>query len=234
METDVQYTADGHLICLHDFTLDRTTDVTNSTGSRCPARAFSLADIQRLDAGSWFGPEFAGERVPALVEAAAESRAGRAPANLLVEIKDTPQYGGRMESMVEEVARVLREARLPDPARPFGGVILQSFHPEPLKHLARIAPEFTRFQLSPPFRLIVPSRFDSFEDALNAAAAYAAGIGLPDEETAPDVVQAIHARGLRVFTWTVNDRDRMRALRKMGIEGIITDDPAAAREALRV
>ena len=61
-EFDVERTKDGHLICIHDSTVDRTT---NGTGK---ASELTLAQIRQLDAGSWFNPQFAGERVPTVDE----------------------------------------------------------------------------------------------------------------------------------------------------------------------
>ncbi len=62
-ETDLGLTSDGHFVLIHDETVDRTT---NGHGL---VRAMTLEEISKLDAGSWFGPEFAGERVPTLREA---------------------------------------------------------------------------------------------------------------------------------------------------------------------
>ena len=68
MENDIQRTADGELVIMHDTTLARTTDVEQVFPARAPwnVRDFTLAEIKQLDAGSWFAPEFAGERVPTL------------------------------------------------------------------------------------------------------------------------------------------------------------------------
>lgn len=60
IEFDVQLTADGHAVVLHDALLDRTT-----SGSG-PVFAVDLDEVRALDAGSWFGPDFVGERVPLL------------------------------------------------------------------------------------------------------------------------------------------------------------------------
>ena len=90
VEQDLAVTRDGVLICLHDDSLDRTTDVEEvfpnrssvdpATGRRQWLSAdFTLAEIKRLDAGGWFDPRFAGERIPTWEEAvrAVGTRAGR-------------------------------------------------------------------------------------------------------------------------------------------------------------
>ncbi len=68
MENDIQRTADGELVIMHDTTLARTTDVEQVFPARAPWNVgdFTLAEIKQLDAGSWFATEFAGERVPTL------------------------------------------------------------------------------------------------------------------------------------------------------------------------
>lgn len=63
VEMDVRMTADGHFVVMHDARVDRTTDGAGAVSD------MTLAEIKALDAGSWFGAEFAGERVPTLAEA---------------------------------------------------------------------------------------------------------------------------------------------------------------------
>lgn len=78
LECDVHLSADGHLVVLHDETLDRTTDGTG------PVSAKTLAELRALDAGSRFDPAYAGERLPTLAEVLDLAR-GRAP--VVVEFK---------------------------------------------------------------------------------------------------------------------------------------------------
>src|SRR6185437_12837650 len=65
VEFDVRLSGDGHCILLHDDAVDRTTDGTGE------AAALDFAALRRLDAGSWFSPDFAGERIPTLEETVA-------------------------------------------------------------------------------------------------------------------------------------------------------------------
>lgn len=100
IELDVQRTADGQLIVMHDPTVDRTTD------GRGPLAAHSLAALKALDAGGWFGPQFAGERLPTLQEAVnvIEEKAG-----LFIEIKQGPVFDDSIETAV---AAVIQDAGL--------------------------------------------------------------------------------------------------------------------------
>ena len=88
VEQDLAVTRDGVLVCLHDDSLERTTNVEEMFPERAtvdPATGrrrwlavdFTLAEIKQLDAGSWFDPKFAGERVPTWEEAVNCSRHGR-------------------------------------------------------------------------------------------------------------------------------------------------------------
>jgi len=88
-EIDTILTADDAIVVLHDQTLDRTTD------GHGPVDRATLAEVKRLDAGAWFGPEFAGERVPTLAEAIEE--AVRLDIGLVVEIKEKRRVGRLLE-----------------------------------------------------------------------------------------------------------------------------------------
>jgi glycerophosphoryl diester phosphodiesterase len=90
-ETDVRLTSDGELILLHDPTLDRTTDAGG------PVSARSLEELRGIDAGSWFGPSFAGQRIPEF-EAFLRWIEARSPFGAAIEIKATG-IGGRVADL---------------------------------------------------------------------------------------------------------------------------------------
>ena len=84
IELDVQLSADGELVVIHDETLERTTDGTGPVGDR------TAAELAALDAGSWFAPEFRGERIPLLADVIAQLRDH---VTLNVEIKSARDLG---------------------------------------------------------------------------------------------------------------------------------------------
>ena len=96
VETDVQLTADGALVLIHDATLERTTNGKGFVKDR------TLEQIRSLDAGSWFGPMYAGERVPTL-EDLLEWASSRMP--VCLEIKNGPIYYPEIEARVAEALR---------------------------------------------------------------------------------------------------------------------------------
>src|SRR5690606_3104315 len=104
VEVDVQRTADGELVLVHDTTLERTTDAEEVFPDRAPwdVADFTAEEIARLDAGSWFGEEFAGEPVPTLGEALATLEAN--DQKLLLELKDPELYPGIEEEVLAELA----------------------------------------------------------------------------------------------------------------------------------
>ena len=94
VELDVQMTADGYPVVIHNATVNRTTDGTGLV------REKTLAELQTLDAGSWFETRFAGERVPTLEEVVTWAR-GRVA--LAIEIKNTPFHYRGIEASVTGV-----------------------------------------------------------------------------------------------------------------------------------
>ncbi|MBC3192924.1 hypothetical protein H7X46_17845 [Pseudonocardia sp. C8] len=211
IEIDVRRTADGHLVVLHDSTLTRTTDVERVFPGRAPdpVGTFTLAELKRLDAGSWFGPAFAGEPVPTLAEVVAHTgdRAG-----LLVELKDTAHYPG----IEQEVAAVL--------GAPRAGVAVQSFDHDTMRRFAEAAPDVPAGWLfdDRPGR----ARLDE------AAAAGAHQITPGVEGTDASLVAAVRIRGMETGVYTVNTGSDMRRLRDTGVDRIITDHPGRLRAVL--
>src|SRR5688572_642605 len=134
VEQDLAVTKDGVLVCIHDLTLNRTTDVetvfpdrfvedrTGSPVRRWFVADFTLAEIKRLDAGAWFGQSFAGARIPTFQEAI---DLVRGKAGLYPELKDPAFYRERGVSPEQLFAAALQKNGLiGDATTP---VILQSF-----------------------------------------------------------------------------------------------------------
>jgi len=149
IEPDLQLTKDGVLVCLHDVTLERTTNVrtvypdrgrletvNGQTRRVWPVVDFTLEELKRLDAGSWFGPQFAGEQIPTFQEMIDTVR-GRA--GLYPEIKSPAKYAALGFDMPRALLDVLRKNQLDRPgADPHTPVIIQSFEAESLRRLRRL------------------------------------------------------------------------------------------------
>ncbi len=98
-EIDAVLTADGKIVVIHDLSVDRTTDGTGIVAD------MTLAEVQRLDAGTWLGSGFEGERVPTLAQAL--SLAGDIGLGLEIEIKerrDLPRFAKALAALLEDPA----------------------------------------------------------------------------------------------------------------------------------
>jgi glycerophosphoryl diester phosphodiesterase len=203
VEMDVQLTRDGHVVVIHDPTLERTT---NGSG---PVAVRMLAELRRLDAGSWKAPAFAGERIPELREVLDLVR-GRMI--LFLDLKD-----GR--GLEERVARVVGSRT---------DVIALAFEPARIARMRSLLPHV-------PTMLLVRRKPDDEVEMLIAVASQAGAALLGVEVAGVDrpLIEAAHRAGLGVFAWTVNDPGDARQLVAAGIDGLITDRPDAIAAAVR-
>lgn len=207
IEADVRRTRDDCLVMLHDATLDRTT-----SGSG-PVAAINFADLRALDAGSWFGPPFAGQRVPTLDELF--DLAARLDIALCLEVKsdgDQPAAGLAL-AVAEEIRRRGRLER----------DVLSSFDHRALGAARRAYPNLSLA----PDRL--PIRGPSTAEAL-IAQARAIGAEIIQHHHAdldPSIVAGCHGADLAVWPWpTTAPRDVARA-HALGVDGLMGDDIAA-------
>lgn len=202
IEVDVHRTRDRVLVVLHDETVDRTT---NGTGL---VSQFFYEELTKLDAGSWFGPEFAGEPIPTLEEVLL---ACRDRAIVLIELK-----GPLTERPTVELVRQLGME---------DQVVIQSFDHGMVGKAKERAPEI------PAFILI---RQDLTPQAMVNTALYykADGLGVRYNFVTEDLVQLAHSNGLSVFPWTVDNPEDMLRFLQMGVDGIITNYPQVLQEVL--
>ncbi|ETK34245.1 glycerophosphodiester phosphodiesterase [Microbispora sp. ATCC PTA-5024] len=206
-ELDVQETKDHKLVLMHDTTLARTTNVERVFPGRAPwrVRDLTLAQVRKLDAGSWFGRAYRGERVPTLGEtlrAMGGSRLG-----LLLEIKEPRLYPG----IEARVALELR--RHPEWLRP-GRLVVQSFDWASMRRFHRLLPAVPVGLLGTPASSQLPG-----------VAKYASYVNVPYGRLSAAYVRRVHGRHLRLFAWTVDSPSAMRRLISYKVDGIITDRP---------
>lgn len=207
VEVDVTVTADGHVICLHDDTLDRTTD------GRGPATALPLAAIAVLDAGSWFEPRFTGERVPTLdqVLALVEGR-------MLVNVEIKPE--AVEHDAVAKVAALIRRRAMLDQ------VVVSSFAPEALRRMKLTDPEVVTVSL---LNEEEHAGLDPLEVVQEVGSR---GLNVSSDEVTPELVERCHRHGLPVSVYTVNSKRQMRRLVRMGVHAIFTDHPDRLRDVV--
>jgi glycerophosphoryl diester phosphodiesterase len=210
LECDVRLSRDGHVVCLHDRRLDRTS---NGTG---PVSAYTLSELDRLDFGSWrdgAGPA----RVLTLERLLDEVRAAGRPVQLLIETKHPSRFGANLERRLVQVLR--RYGLAPpvdgDPVR----VSVASFSPPALRRIRHLAPEVPTVQLLdllPPGpwvgRLLLTGR--------------AAGPSIDLVRARRGLVPALRSTASQVYVWTVNDPADLDLAVRCGVDAVITDRPA--------
>jgi len=200
IELDVQLTEDGHVVVIHDDTVDATT-----SGTGALAR-LDLEEVRALDAGSWFSPAFAGQRVPTFAEVV-DLLLARPGIDLLLEVK-----GSWTVDQVRLVTEPLRAAGLTD------RVIGQSFWPETVAALGEADPDLRR-------GLLVATVDDDLLDRcadLGVMTCNPMGTLLLEH---PDLVARLHAAGLQVAVWTLDEPEHWEAAVGLGVDAIITDRP---------
>ncbi len=208
IELDTQCSRDGVLVVLHDYSVDALTDGHGAVDQ------LTAAELQRLDAGSHFGPAFAGVGIPTLVEVL-DLVGDRCLLN--IEVKSYEHDGG---DEVDVLAKLIQERDL------YEQVIVSSFNPTSLIKLRGID---ARIPLGLLYgRPLHPALMDAWLGPCMAPEALHPYYAVVDA----DYMAWAKSLGKAVNTWTVNDDAEARRLRDLGVDVIITDVPAALRAAL--
>lgn len=248
VEQDLGLTRDGVLVCLHDLTLERTTDVEQLFPDRATVERdgtterrrwyvddFTLAEIGRLDAGSWFDPSFAGARIITFQEAIdlVKGKAGIFP-----ELKGPARLRAKGLSLEDAVVTALEQngmvAAGPVKGRP--AVLLQSFEEQSLRTLAKRLPGIPRT-----FLIGTPDAAQRWltTAGLREMRAFVTGVGPARAlvDARPGLVTDAHAAGLTVVPWTFRaargsaeqaataTADMKRFTDTYGVDGLFTDNP---------
>jgi glycerophosphoryl diester phosphodiesterase len=210
IESDVQATKDGELVLMHDTTLSRTTDVEQRFPGRSPWRVkdFTLAEIKTLDAGSWFDEEYAGEPVPTLKEMVAQVRSSRS--GILMELKSPGLYPGIEKRVAAEFDAFPGYVRSAVAA---GRLAVQSFDFGSMKTYKSIQPGVPVGLLGTPAYADLDSY--TWADQINPH------YGSFDAS----YVARVHALGMDIHSWTVDDADMMSTVLDRGVDGVITNRP---------
>jgi glycerophosphoryl diester phosphodiesterase len=220
IEQDVQMTRDGHLVVIHDETLNRTASGPRAdcTG---PVRERTLAQLQRCEVGRWFNREypvraqgrFEGAIIPTLDSVLTRYRTR---ARFYIETK-LPDDSGEVEKALYDA---LRSHGFAGPDAAIGRVIVQSFSAASLQRMHDLDATIPLVQL---LDEAIPA--DSLDAVFARIARYAIGIGPSRRIVSQRLVNRAHARGLVVHPYTVNDPAAMDYLLGLGVDGMFTDRP---------
>jgi glycerophosphoryl diester phosphodiesterase len=205
IETDLQLSRDARFVAIHDATVNRTT---NGQGA---VHDMTLADLRKLDAGSWFGSEFAGERIPTLEDILEFSK--KNDVVFYLEIKPGAAWGGE-----HALIGALRESgEIPR-------AVVISFDAAIVLNLRKIEPT-----------LMTGLLYDGqIENPLDKAVAIGARqLAIRGDLVTPALIAEARKKDLQVVCWTVNHPAHMRMLAAAGVDGIMSDYPDRLVAAVR-
>jgi len=215
LELDLQATVDGVVICMHDHTVDRTTDGVGQV------KQMTFAELEQLDAGYHFTPDSGetypyrgqGVRVPSFEEVLAAFPEGY----FIAEIKQTDP------SIVEPVVEIVTRLDVVD------RIIIASISDEALHQVREQVPgahtSMGLAEMTDLVLLIIPEGREDWEPP-------ARFIHAPLDVVDDALLGFADRHGLKVHAWTVNDRLTMGLLIEMGVHGIMTDDPLTLAEEI--
>jgi len=203
VELDVNLSLDRQPVVIHDESVDRTTDGCG------PVQAHTVDQLSRLDAGSWFDPKFAGEKIPTL-EQVLEALKGHIGVN--IEIKPEAFEAHEPKDAVErQVVELVREKGMQD------DVLVSSFEWQALERLRNLDPGIALGLLSD-----MPAN-DSLFHWYRRVQGFS---WHPDYRVlTPSQVKTLHNMGARVLPYAVDRKIDISGMLSMGVDGLILDDP---------
>lgn len=208
VELDVQMTSDGELVVIHDDTVDRTT---NGSG---PVGTFTLEELKKLDAGSWFAPQYAREQIPTLREVL--DLCTSTGVGVVVEIKHPEMY----PQLEEKVVALIGEMWL----RGAENIWCISFDHEAIRRIRKLDPVLPLGYLLPPGT----EQFVFPDDTVQAFCPY-----YKSPLQHPEQVAEAHEMGKLVLVYTVDEPEEIRALAAVGVDGMVTDVPGALQQVFK-
>jgi len=212
VEVDVTLTADGHVVVLHDETVDRTT---NGYG---PVSEYTLAELQRLDAGGWFSISWTNERIPTLAQVL-DATKGKVLLN--IEIKPEAVGTSAKGGISEQVVDLVREHEMVDE------VVISSFEPRALVQVRSLDRH-----------IVTASLFDEdiHADMEPIDVVHEAGskvFNISRKRVSSEIVQGCRSFGIPVGVYTVNSARAMRKMIRLGVHSIFTDHPDELLQMIR-
>jgi len=209
IEIDLQMTKDGHLVAMHDETVNRTT---NGTGL---VKEHTLEEIKQLNAGSLFNEkypnlakkDFEDAKVPTLEEIIETFGNG---ANYYIETKSPDEYAGMEEKLLE----IIKHYEISD------NVIIQSFSEESLQKIHSLDVTLPLVQLLPYKKAVQLTELE-----IKKYKTYCIGLGMNYKYIDSAYVKRIKKHGLEVHPFTVDNEKDMKKLLLWGVDGMFTNDP---------
>jgi len=207
MELDVRQTVDGEIVCIHDPSVDRTTDGSGEITQ------MTLDEVQALDAGAWLGDEHAGARIP-LLRDVLEQIAPR----LVVDIEI------KQRGIAEQVAQIVRETGA------LRRATVVSFDLDDLRTAKAAEPALACGLItSGPDEEKQQTHEDLIASALECGANF---ISCSHRAVTPEMVRDCHLAGLMLMAWTMDSPEDLQRMIEMQVDGLVTNYPERAIELL--
>lgn len=200
VEIDVQETADGVVVVMHDSDFMKLSNVPLTIWDA------TMADLDDIDIGSWFDPAYADERTPTLRDVLA---AAKGKSKVLIELK----YYGHDVDLENRVATIVEELDMADE------IATMSLKYEAVQKMRSIRPDWRAGVLAA-------------TAVGNLAGLDGDFIAVSTATARPALINAVHDAGKDFYVWTVNDPLEMSKMVSLGVDGLITDEPALARKVL--
>ena len=206
IELDVMLSRDRKVVVIHDEILDRTTNGKGSVAD------FTLAELKQLDAGSWFGAQFAAQQIPELSEVL-DLVNDRTYIN--IEIKSTAYQPSHPPDAIEkQVVELLRQKNR------LGTCMISSFDVNVLEQIA--------FMENPPATAFISNK-PANKKTVNMCSRLKVFSWHPDHRVVKlNQVKQMHAAGIRVFPYNVDQPEDFARMRDMQVDGVITSDLVSA------
>jgi len=201
IEFDVLLSQEGQVVVIHDDTLNRTTNGKGKVAD------YTLHELKQLDAGSWFGKQFSGEKIPTLKKVLELTR-GQVFLNIELKKGDLGQY--TMEDLADRSLQEVEKAGM------LNQVIFGSFDLSAIERIREKNPHI-------PVALIYSKSWTSPQEVTG-------GKSIPILSCSGKVLtqantSKAHRQGMKVLVWTPNTEEHMEAFLNMGVDGIITNHP---------
>lgn len=215
IELDVQLSADGALVVIHDFTLERTTNGTGRVAEK------TLAELRTLDAGAWFAPQFAATRIPTLDEVL-EAVKGRLLVNIELKTFSLTDQTTRLR-LAQSVLECIRKHGMERQ------VLISSFNPLALRVMRQLTPQIAIGYLYAPDLPLPLAKGWLARPLIGRHEARHPHFSMVDEA----YMRWARRHGYRVNVWTVNDPADIQRMCALGVDMIISDRPDVALSIVR-
>jgi glycerophosphoryl diester phosphodiesterase len=214
VEVDLLSTVDGRIVCYHD------KDTKRIGGRDKPVAQQTLAELQTLDAGSWKGPRWKGEKIPTLDDVLASIPEGK---RLFLEIKGGSEMLPELKRVFAAAAAEPRQTVLIGFSRELMQAVKQAFPTRETCWVVELVQDKRTGRWNPPVEELVERAKEYELDGLD--------LGICPGIDA-EFVSKVKNAGLRFYAWTVNLVGDARRLDAYGADGITTDRPGWLREQL--